>query len=306
MTDRFFKGYWMITNKCNLSCSYCILENHPNQLRRELDLSHKKALLSHLYEQMNFRSLTLSGGEVLLIGKKPPSDFIALLEHARQYKSTDPKDNLKIEVYTNATYFNDDVAAAMAGVVDQVAVTVDSISESVLLSIGRRHRGGKKYIDNIVRVINKLTELGISIKLHSVVSTKNIGVLAQEVAEILDVVVAHSGNIDAWKFYQYMSYDAPEVDKVHTISQSKYQAFCKQAKEVLADYPIQLHFKDNQEMNASLFNILSYGNAQYMVDGDSWSSSRRTKDLREYGSMQTLFDETEIDAERFCQFHEMR
>ena len=303
---RYFKGYWMITNRCNLRCSYCVLENAPHQLRAELSLEHKKALVSHLYTQLNFRRLTLSGGEATLIGKHPPREFIALLNHIRQYRSQTAQDNLQSEVYTNASYCNDDVVAAMNGVVDVVAITIDSVDDAVLRDIGRKHRGGTSYLDHIVQVIGQLTAYGITIKLHSVVSTKNIDALANEVGPILAAVNSASGIVHSWKFYQYMSYDAPEVDKVHTVSRAAYDAFCAKAKKVLQDTDIRLHFKDNEEMNDSLFNILSYGNAQYMVAGDTWSTSRRTEDLRSYASMQELFACNAIDEERFSKFHELR
>ena len=59
-------------------------------------------------------------------------------------------------------------------------------------------------------------------------------------------------------------------------------------------------------MNASLFNILSYGNAQYMIAGDTWSTSRRTQDLRTYPSMVDLFAKNNINEELFRSFHELR
>ena len=83
MPESYYKGYWMLTNRCNLRCSYCVLEDAPDQLKAELDLEGKKELITHLYEKLNFRRLTLSGGEVTIIGKHPPKDFIELLNHIR-------------------------------------------------------------------------------------------------------------------------------------------------------------------------------------------------------------------------------
>lgn len=198
---KYFKGYWMITNRCNLSCSYCVLENAPHQVRAELTLEHKQALITHLYTQLNFRRLTLSGGEATLIGKHPPKEFIALLNHASQYRSTLPEKNLQLEVYTNGSHCNEDAIAAMKGVVDVVAVTIDSVDSEVLRNIGRRHRGNTSYLDHIVKVISQLTTCGITVKLHSVVSTKNSNVLASELRPILEAVHAAGGEIHSWKFY---------------------------------------------------------------------------------------------------------
>ena len=75
--------------------------------------------------------------------------------------------------------------------------------------------------------------------------------------------------------------------------------------QAMAGTSVSLHFKDNGEMNESLFNILPYGNAQYMVPGDTWSTSRRTEDLRRYGSIEELLDRHDIDERLFRRYHEL-
>lgn len=160
MSDSYYKGYWMVTNRCNLRCSYCVLENAPNQIKAELDLNGKKELISHLYDQLKFRRLTLSGGEVSIIGKHPPRDFIELLGHIRQFRSPDPKKNLGIELYTNGKYINEKVVDEMVGVVDMVAVTIDSINSNLLTELGRKNKkdGLNQYYENIVQVCSLLTK----------------------------------------------------------------------------------------------------------------------------------------------------
>lgn len=305
MSETFYKGYWMVTNRCNLSCSYCVLENSPEQLRRELDLEGKKQLLSHLYEKLNFRRMTLSGGEVVLFGKRAPSGFIELLRHIRQYRSKDREKNLEVELYTNGTFIDDRVLEEMDGVIDLVAVTIDGAQDQFLTQIGRNNQKYSRYFERITRLCKSLAERGIELKLHSVISTKNHDVLPTELAMILNAIEEVGGKVSKWKFYQYMSYDDPCTDQAHAISKETYQQFKEAAVEALKGRSPQLHFKDNTEMNASLFNILSYGNAQFMLEGDSWATSGRTEDLRTYRSMEELWERHQIDPERFKQFHEL-
>ena len=306
MHDFYYKGYWMVTNRCNLSCSYCVLEDAPHQRKMELDLNSKKELVSHLYHNLRFRRLTLSGGEVLIIGKQPPNDFMELLDHIRTFRSADPAKNLEIELYTNGTYLDEKVAAKMQGVVDLVAVTIDSSNGNFLTEIGRNNKKFNNYYENIVKVCGLLSNKGIKLKLHSVIGQKNHQSLPNEVADILDYVEKAGGQLACWKFYQYMSYDAPEKDKFHAIPSDLYQQFKTRVEHALAGRKVPLHFKDNEEMNASLFNILSYGNAQYMRTGDTWSTSQRTGDLRTYSSMADLFAKHDIEEARFRHFHEIQ
>lgn len=304
-TESLFKGYWMVTNRCNLRCDYCVLENKYHQLKQELPLQDKKDLISHLYHVLGFRRLTLSGGEVLIIGKSPPNDFIELLRHIRQFKSNDSKKNLEIEVYTNGTYLNDSVAKEMEGVVDCIAITIDTKSNDLLTQIGRNTKRFPGYYDNISRICQLMSKYNIRMKLHSVVGQLNHEILPNEVKEIWDHIEKNKGPVDYWKFYQYMSYDMPSKDAAHTISPTAYSYFQQKVEKALAGVSVKLHFKDNEEMNASLFNILSYGNAQYMRDHDTWSTSQRTGDLRSYSSIQDLFAKHDINEERFRHFHEI-
>ena len=305
MSEAFFKGYWMVTNRCNLDCSYCVLEDAPDQLRRELDLEGKKSLVAHLYERLRFRRLTLSGGEVTIIGRRAPADFIDMLRYLRTFRSPDPRQNLEVEIYTNGAMLDDRVADEMAGVVDLVAVTIDSSNNDVLDRIGRNTGRHQRYVDHAAAVCGRLGRRGIPVKLHTVVGTLNHDAVAAEVRGILDAVEAAGALVPKWKFYQYMSYDDVERDGFHAVDRDAYARAAEEVSRALEGRGVELHFKDNEEMNASLFNILSYGNAQFMRPGDTWTTTGRTRDLRTYGSMSELFEEHDVDEAGFRRFHEV-
>jgi MoaA/NifB/PqqE/SkfB family radical SAM enzyme len=302
----FYKGYWMVTNRCNLDCSYCVLEDSPEQLRRELPIAEKFALLDHLYLRLGFRRLTLSGGEISLLGRNPPTDFIALLNHARRYRMPGLEGHLEIEIYTNGAFIDERCADAMAGVVDQVAITFDGNDPQFLHEIGRSRGRFKNYYESAMKAGALLAQRGIELKIHSVVSRRNLAFLARQLPDIRHDLTAHGIRPVKWKFYQYMSYDDTLRDLAHAITESEFAEFVKQATAALGDRGIDLHFKDNREMHESLFNILSYGNAQYMSDGDSWETSRRTQDLRSYPDMLTLLSQNGIRADLFAKYHTLR
>lgn len=301
-----YKGYWMVTNRCNLDCSYCVLEDSPVQLKAELSLEDKFSLLDHLYQKLVFRRLTLSGGEISLIGRHPPHDFIALLNHARRYKKPGHPENLEIEVYTNGAFIDTRCVEAMSGVVDQVAVTFDSNDQAFLKDLGRSRGRFTNYYTAALAASALLAGKGIEIKIHSVVSRRNVTFLAGQLADIARDLSSRRINPMKWKFYQYMSYDDELRDRAHAILPAEFTAFETEARAALASSGIELHFKDNQEMNDSLFNILAYGNAQYMAAGDSWKTSRRTEDLRTYSSMEDLLKSNDIRADLFVKHHALR
>lgn len=293
----------MITSRCNLDCDYCVLEDSPDQIASELNLFSKLNLIDHLYHSLGFRRLTFSGGEVLIAGGKPRKQFVQILNHLKVYKSKNLEDNLEVRMYTNALLLNDEVADAMIGVVDLVAINIDSSDGAQLENFGRKGRLGATYLERVVEVMRLLAERGIPLKIHSVVGKLNHRTLPEQINSIWKSVEESSVEVKKWKFYQYMSYDDPERDRRHMISLEEFEKFISKVENTKLPEKVKCHFKANQEMDDSLFNILHYGNAQYRLEGDTWTTTRRTLDLREYSSMVDLFEKTGIDRDIFNKHH---
>ena len=299
---KYYKGYYMITSRCNLSCSYCVLEDSKEQLKRELPLELKKELINHLYSNLNFRSLTISGGEPILIGKNKPKDFLNLLEFLKQYKSDEINKNLYIHLYTNAILLTPEVAKKMDGVVDEVSINIDGYSDEILRAVGRTVNK-RDYLENFINAITLLNTKNIQVKLHTVLSQPNITVISDEVISIYKIIKDNNIDLKVWKFYQYMSYDSDKVDKAHIINNQQFNNVKREIINNIGQKGIQLYFKDNNEMNNSLFNILPYGNAQYMEGNDTWSTTKRTEILLNYSSIEDLFSKNKINRELFERFH---
>jgi MoaA/NifB/PqqE/SkfB family radical SAM enzyme len=293
----------MITARCNLSCSYCILENAPQQLKQELSLEKKKELISHLYYNLNFRSLTISGGEALIIGKSAPSDFLQLLTFLNQFKSDEIQKNLQIKLYSNGIYLTEKVAIAMKGVVDEVSINIDSNKDETLSLIGRNKNKKDQYFLNVVEVIRNLSNQGIKVKLHTVISALNYQKIASEVSAIYDSVKNANSLFRQWKFYQYMSYDNLDVDEKHKIDLEVFENVKKEIAVILTGLDLDIHFKSILEMNQSLFNILATGTAQYSLPENTWTTTPRTEILLNYNSMEELFQRNKIDLDLFNSYH---
>ena len=301
--EKYYKGYYMITAKCNLSCSYCVLENSESQIKREISLDQKKRLIQHLYENFNFRSLTISGGEALLSGNNGCLEFLSLTEYLKQFKMSRKEDNLQLHLYTNGLNLNEMIANSMAGVFDEISINIDSSTKRILRRIGRNTTSGNDYLGIILSKLKLLSDTGIRIKLHTVISAVNSNVIGREVLGIYKSIVDANIAVSNWKFYQYMSYDVPETDQTHQITSELFHEIRHHIQENLSGSGLGLHFKDNKEMKESIFNILPYGNAQYLTRNDTWSTSRRTKQLWEYTSVDEMFNDTKISRALFDKFH---
>ena len=62
---------------------------------------------------------------------------------------------------------------------------------------------------------------------------KNYLTLPDELNVILNAIDDAGGKVFYWKFYQYMSYDLPEKDNMHTISITLYNQFKERVKNIL-------------------------------------------------------------------------
>lgn len=281
-----------------------MLENKPSQLKEELEFADKKRLISHLYKNLGFRSLTLSGGEALLIGKNAPDDFMDLLTFLKQFKSQDTKQNLKLHLYSNVLLMTDKVANAMKGVIDGVSITIDSSNNDTLRKIGRNRGKENKYLEIAVSACKELSKVGILLTIHTVVSKMNHDPMVNELPEIIQMLATENIPVHRWKFYQYMSYDVKEVDNAHTVSQQIFNEIKTQSKEILKQHSIPFHFKDTTEMQESLFNVLPYGNVQYNAGG-SWSTTKRSNNLTQYNSIEELFNHEVSFINAFKEYHKL-
>lgn len=293
----------MITARCNLSCTYCILENAPHQLKQEWSLSEKMELISHLYYNLNFRSLTISGGEALIIGKSAPSDFLKLLDFLKQFKSNDVQKNLKLKLYTNGIYLIEEVAAAMNGIIDEVSINIDSSNDETLLLLGRNKTTKDTYFLKVIEVINSLANHHIKVKLHTVVNALNYKAITSEVKTIYEAVKKANPMFSQWKIYQYMSYDDTIVDEKHQIDVAVFNSVKSNIETELNGLEVDVHFKDNTEMDQSLFNILATGIAQYRLPGTTWTTTPRTENLLNYKSMEQLLEQNKVDVDLFNLYH---
>lgn len=301
--DKYYSAYYMMTALCNLSCSYCVLENSASQLAQELPLSKKEKLIGHLYDNFKVRSLTISGGEPICIGKNSGKDFLDLMFFLRQFKSQQKERNLDVKMYSNGLLLTDDIVRAMQGVVDCVSINIDSCNESILHVIGRSNKNNGSYYQKIIDIIGLLYKHGIKVKLHTVVSRLNRNSIEEEAPLILQEMRNANPLIEQWKFYQYMSYDNPDKDKAHAISDESFASTARRVTTALNGYDLRLKFKSADEMNESLFNVLATGIAQFRKNGDTWTTTRRTKSLFDYRSVNEMLMENGIDVQLFEKYH---
>lgn len=296
----YYSIYYMTTPRCILNCGYCFRDTSPQSIASELPIEKIKALVTHLYEKFNVRKLTVSGGEPTVIGGIKNVPFLQLMDHIRQYKSPDPEKNLRIDLLSNAVNLTPDVTERLAGVVDRITITLDSLDDGVLAAIGRNTGPYREYVSRFHERFADFTRKGFMLKLHSVVTPVNYDSLiplAEHIASCTQF------RVSKWKFYQYMTYGQPEKDLVYAISDEKYAAIADRLKAILGPTGMELSFKDNKLMTDTMFNLLHSGRLEYFTVENGERTRHLSDVLFAYDGWDDLAKDCAIDRAMIDRYH---
>lgn len=119
-----------VASRCNLSCSYCYMYEHPDQTWKEqptfIDIDTIHILATRLREYVQARQLkqflvVAHGGEPLLLGHEKLRQFFSILQKSFQGIET----NVKMGIQTNGTLVNDDIVQVFQDFEIRAGVSID-------------------------------------------------------------------------------------------------------------------------------------------------------------------------------------
>lgn len=296
----YYSIYYMTTPRCILNCGYCFRDTSKESIASELPIDEIKRLVTHMYTNFNVRKLTLSGGEPTVLGGVTNTNFLELIDHLRQFKHKEKKDNLRIELLSNSINLTPDITEKLIGVVDRITITLDSIDDDILKKIGRNTKVYHNYVDRVYDRFADFTKKGFDLKLHSVITPVNydgLPKLAQYIASKKEF------NISKWKFYQYMTYGQPEKDLVYAIDDDKYIEMSKKLENILEPTGMQVCFKDNKLMKNTMFNLLHSGRIEYFTSEKGKRVRHLSDILYNYEGWDDLAKKCSIDKSMIDKYH---
>lgn len=277
----------MLTARCNLSCRYCFREATQSIIDKELSFEDVKLAIKKLYDDFNIRKITISGGEPTFWKDNISENFIGLIDYLKQFKSEKEEDNLKIVLITNGTLLTPTIMKQLVGVVDKITITIDAVNARTLTKLGR-NTGCGDYFEKSIERINKLADLGMEIKLHSVVSKINYD-------DILDLAYFLRDNLNVkiqkWKLFQYMGFGNLKIDEEFNISKEKFVNLQKQLEDIFKNKDINFSFKSVDDQEVSLFNLLPDGRFEYAITEDGLCKRGYSKPIFNYSSWTSLLND---------------
>jgi radical S-adenosyl methionine domain-containing protein 2 len=215
-----------INFKCNYSCRFCFGGmrgyNHHFNYDRILDLPQ-------IFSKAGCKKLTIEGGEPFL------SPYLgAVLARAKEV-------GLKTCVVTNGSYVSKQYLDILSPYLDWLGLSIDTQHEKIEKWMGR---GDGKHIENSSKVTCYARELGLKLKVNSVITSRN---WMEDMKEFIE-----SLKPDMWKVFQVLPILNENDDKMDdlSISDEQFEHFVK-ANSSINETGIKFRSESNEEMKGS-------------------------------------------------------
>ncbi len=198
---------WHLWPSCNYSCVFCFatFPELKGLKKRYLTKNEGKRLLL-LLKRHGTEKITFVGGEPLLCPW--------LGEYVSYAKSL----GLITTIVTNGSLLKDEFLNKYGEFIDWIGLSIDSSSDVVERKLGR---GKGDHLRNIIKLVPKIKELGIRIKIN-VTITKAI--LQEDLHKIINQL-----NPDRLKFFQVLEIEGENDGKIENllIDEAEFQEFIK-------------------------------------------------------------------------------
>jgi len=157
-----------VTDRCNLKCFYCTSYRHFNLLKHSEILTYEEILtVVSILAKLGIRKVRITGGEPFV-----RKDLPTLLLQIKKISGIE-----RLTITTNGTLLKNYVDMLKDAGVDAVNISLDTLREENFLAITGRPR-----LQDVLTGINMVKEAGISLKINTVYTTRNIG----EVEELIN------------------------------------------------------------------------------------------------------------------------
>ncbi|WP_297435359.1 radical SAM protein [Thermococcus sp.] len=154
--------YLEITGRCNLRCKHCYASNlnTPKKISQELTLDKYLQILNNAVTECGTHYIQLSGGEILTV----PEKTISVITHARKLGLYVPT------VFSNGTLITYDTASKLKKIgIGSITISLDGHNKKTHEALR-----GKGTFDRTLNSIKILSEVGIRVRINTVITPYNL------------------------------------------------------------------------------------------------------------------------------------
>lgn len=239
-----------LTRSCNYNCRFCF--GHLRGLDKYFDPS-RILEIPILLSEVGTEKITLEGGEPFL-----SPHLLPLLKVSRRV-------GLKTCIVTNGSLITKRKLIELKPYLDWIGISIDSKHPEIEKWLGRGKEG---HIDQVKRVLRWCHELGIKLKVNTVVTRCSY----QE--DMIDLI--RELNPDIWKVMQVLEVKTENEDQIGDlkITDEQFRKFIELNQDI-TKYGIEFKPEFNHQMYGSYIMILPSGhffnnnNGRYQISKDS-------------------------------------
>ncbi len=156
-TRKFKKLRLSLTDTCNMACTYCVPENHANDIRSQLKPTLTVAdmvdIVKVLHNELNLEKIRITGGEPLM--------YPHVVHLIKQVKDCGIED---IALTTNAFYLEKLAPRLREAGLKSINISLDALDENVFEKMTR-----KRMLKQTLKGIYAAKEVGFDLKINSVI-----------------------------------------------------------------------------------------------------------------------------------------
>lgn len=232
---------WDITSACNESCRFCYRVTG----QRDLPLSAHLEIASKLSDA-GVRKVSIVGGEPLLVEHLPA--IIKLLKNR----------GVSTSVVTNGILLRSRIAEFSTGL-DWITLPLDGHDETSQIAMSR----APGHFTRVVELAPKVLELGMRLKINSVVSFIN----HRQIRE-LSACVAAIGP-DRWKLFEFSAIRgaASKNSVMFSLPTRAFSEGVMPAVSAAVESGIRVTVADSAYMSANYFSISPNGDVRVSIEG---------------------------------------
>ncbi len=263
---------------CNMRCSFCFASFKDvssnilpkGHLGREATFSVVESLAQAGFEKINF-----AGGEPMLCPWLPD-----LIVHARGK-------GLTTSVVTNGSRLSEEWLGGVAGHLDWVALSIDSVDPRTLIRMGRATRSGPISGHDYLRTANLLKQQGVRVKVNTVVTRLNL----QE--DLTGFIL--EARPERWKLLQVLPVEGQNERTVgeYVVSSAEFDSYVELSRRVEA-HGVTVVPEGNDQMRGSYVMVDPAGRFFDNVAGGHTYS----RPITEVGVEEALKD-VSVDPQKF-------
>lgn len=256
-----------LVKPCNMSCKFCYATYNSFNVGKQLSLHDAKIIVTKL-KMAGLQKITFAGGEPMLY--KHLDELIRFSKHL----------GLVTSIITNGSMLDEQWLKDMRPYLDWLGISIDSLSPSTNVKIGRVTRHQKAM--NYYALIDLINKYHYKLKINTVVNKFN------EDERMLDFI-DWSGTT-RWKVFDALKVEGQNEEEFHNIYSNKYREFVERNKHS------SMVLENNDLMTASYLLIDPLGRFY-----ENWGTDNRKSDSLVNHTVEDCLSQIKLDRSKFIE-----